>query len=672
MNKLDQAKEYQQQGEFEKVDELFAEIIQEEPENHEVLFMLAKSKMNQNKLEDAYEAIDKALALNDVDPEYYQIKGNILARSGEFDEAISALKTALKENPNFYQSHIVIGHLYYTKGQRKKAESHFQMALKIDGFKVEAQVNLIKIQIDQGDIERAIKRLRNIEQQNPNDPSIKMMMGQAYLENGAYSFAEKYFQKVIQEFPNYDLAHLYHGITKIYTGENEMAERIIQNFTKKYPNVKEGIAAKGLMLFKNSRFKAAAEHLKSAISHGISPISWNGAYVESLARMGQIKPAIDFYKKLVTKYDIASHSFRLAELYEMQGKVSKAIKQYKKTKQTDGKYILSLLGLARCYLLDEDAENAEETSRKVLTINANSEEATLILINSLLFKDDVEQALEILKSINYKSLNDVFKKTFRVLHANILDHQGKYDRAMGVYTDKARMDVQQVPKNKALSEEDLKKIQSIDTEIKAAKNEPIFIIGTQSTDIYEFNHWLMKQGVKVLSDRLVSHGRPDMFYSYQEIDDLLAIDGGTIRVDRDSYHQKAKVIMATEEEKPLFADCLYINPYQMSVIKKYFPHAHVILLNRDSADIWLNQKAFGEESIAYKDWNESINQILSMGLNLTLVNIDEWLEGDEKLIKKLSKVFDTDLQANNAPPVKYWRTTFFPRGHWKNYKKHLG
>ena len=67
------------------------------------------------------------------------------------------------------------------------------------------------------------------------------------------------------------------------------------------------------------------------------------------------------------------------------------------------------MGLARCYLLEEKPEDAEKVSNEILAINAQNSEATLILINSLLFQDKQQQALTILETLNYESLNDVFK-----------------------------------------------------------------------------------------------------------------------------------------------------------------------------------------------------------------------------------------------------------------------
>jgi tetratricopeptide (TPR) repeat protein len=545
------------------------------------------------------------------------------------------------------------------------------MAMKVDASKVDAQVHLAKILLDSGEIEIALKKLRAIELDHPEDPMAKMAMGQAYLENAAYSFAESCFQKVIGIFPKYDLAKLYLGITKLYTGDTETAEKIILTFNEKYKNIREGIAALGLLNFQTSRFKAAADFLSVATNDGIAPMSWKGAYAESLARIGQINPAIDFYKRMVNQFKTRPYIFRLAELYELQGKTGKAIKQYREIKETEGKYILSLLGLSRCYLLEEKFAKAEKSSKKVLTINKNNPEATLILINCLLFQEKQQEALDILESINYTNLSDVFKKTLRVLHALVLDKQEKYDEAMATFKDESKLEKIEFPENKSLSEQDHKIIQRFHSTIDDTRKTPIFVIGTQSTDINNFVHWLNTQEIKILTDRLVTAGRQDVLYSYQKIEDLIAYDDAMVAKERDEYFNQANALLGNNDSNQLFVDCLYTNAYQMATIKKVFPDAKVILLNRETADIWLNQQAFGKEPIESTGWNEEKNQIISISLDLTIIDIDKWLDNDKQVLKILSSIFEKDLTSDNKPTAEYWRRTFFPKGHWKNYKKFL-
>lgn len=664
--------ENHKQGKWQDADDAYKEIIAEEPDNADVMYLLATSQMSQKKLSESLDTIEKAITINDKAPSFFQLKASVLARQGKTNDALESISKALKDNPSLYQGQILAGHLYYEKGNKNKATTHFKMAQKISHTSPEAKVNLAKIMLDDGEVQKAINSLREVEQEHPEQASVKMMMGQAFIESGAYSFAENYFQKVLAMHPDYDLAGLYLGIAKLSSGDLEGAEKLITTFNQQYPNTKEGLAALGLLMFKKNHFRAAIEYLRRAIV-GMSPMSWKAAFVESLSRLGQFKQAVEFYENIENKFKDKKAIFRLAELYELQGKPKKAKKQYKKTEENDSKYIASLLGITRCLLVEEKSKEAEKIVRKVLERHENHAEAKLLLLTSLLGQGKEEETIKTLENMDYSKYNDIYKKTFRIQHGLILNKNQNYSKAVEVFSDETKKEQNNtIEKAVLLSEAELKEVQSFKTKIDDDKKDPVFIIGSQSTALNQFVSWLNAQKAIVLNDRLVSLGRPDILYGQREISVLTEVDDDMVRLERKLYHQKAKVLMTAIKEEVLFADCMYINPLQMTLVKKFFPNAKIILLTRDIKDIWLNQKIFGEEPIDSKNWNKAINQIVSMGLNITQIDIDKWLDNDKVTLKELSGVFSQELKKNKEEDQKYWRKTFFEKGHWQNYKEFLG
>lgn len=671
MNKLEQAREDHLKGNWQLADTAYEEILNEEPENADVLYMLATSKMTQNKLDVALDSIKKAIEINTQAPAFYQLKGSILARQGKVDDALADLETALKENPNLYQAQVLAGHIYYTKGIRKNSERHFRMAIKIDAKKPEAHINLAKLLIDEGDINTAINILRELEEKHPDQAAIKMTMGQAFIESGAYNYAENYFQQVLAMHPEYELAGLYLGITKLQTGDIKNAEQLIHTFNKQYKNTREGMAALGLLMFKQNNFQSAIGFFRNAIGKGFAPVSWRATFVESLAKIGQYQPAIDFYLNLEKSNKTNSTTFRLGELFELQGKVKKAKKQYKQIEKEDSKYIAAQLGLARNYLREEKFEKSEKHSRNVLNINGKHAEGLLLLLTTLLNQGDQDKSLKILESLNYDEYADAYKKSFRLQHGLILDNQEEYKKAYEVFTDVSKQQQQRESNYRPMSKQDVKTIAKFKTKIDDKRKEPVFIIGSQNTNISNFIMWLYKQGVVVLNDRMLSRGRDDILFGYQELKDLDKLKDEDVKKERNNYYEKVQA-MINSKEQVLVADSMYINPYQFAIIKKIFPDAKVILLTRKEEDLELSEKAFGKEPLDVEQWNEAKQQIEDMELNLIKVNIDKWLENDKNLIEKLSDVFEKDLSKTKDAEPKYWQKNYFPKDHWKNYKKQLG
>lgn len=400
-------------------------------------------------------------------------------------------------------------------------------------------------------------------------------------------------------------------------------------------------------------------------------MSWKASFVESMARLGHYHSAIEFYKELEKTKKDKTAIYRLGELYELQGHSKKARKQYKQTEENDNKYIAALLGISRSYLAEEKFEKAEKAAKKVLKRNSKHAEATLLLLTSLLQQEKQEEALTILKEINYQNYNDVYKKAFRLQHGLILDKQEKYKKAMKVFKDPSKREKSEIPVSIKLKEEEIAKIRDFKTTIEDTRKDPVFVIGSQATAINQFVIWLYKHKLMVLNDRLITAGRTDILHIFRDIDTLNEADDAMVRLERKIYHQKAKALTRNLEENIQLVDCMYINPAQAAIIKKFFPQASVILLNRSKKDLKLNENVFDQEPITADEWDEAKDQIKNMGLNLTVVNADKWMDNDKETLKKLSKIFDKELTPHEENNQNYWQKIYFPKGHWKNYKDYM-
>jgi hypothetical protein len=246
----------------------------------------------------------------------------------------------------------------------------------------------------------------------------------------------------------------------------------------------------------------------------------------------------------------------------------------------------------------------------------------------------------------------------------ILDYLEKYQEALKIFTDQHKKENQQVIKAQFLNEEELKAINDFKQKTEEKIPDPVFILGAQSSAINEFAQWLHEQGVAVLNDRLISTGRPDILYTEQSLAVLTDADDEMVELERELYQQKAQVLLANKEA--MFADCMYLNPKQASIIRKFFPQAKVIVLSREEKDMAFNQTVFGPEPIAAKDWQKAVQQVEKSGLNVVQIDCDDWLSNNTETLQILSKSFDKKLDYQ-AKEQKYWRRSMFEKGHWKKY-----
>ena len=668
MNKLEEAKKHHINGNLEQAEDCYNELLGEDPKNIDVLNLLSTLKLGQNKLDEALENIENALKLDGTKPRLYQTKGSILVQKGSLDQAIESFKKALHENPNLYGSQVSLGNIYYFKGDKQKAKHHYELGNKISSKQSESYIGLAKVQMVEGDVDSALKTLKKVEVSKANQLPIQRMMAILFLEKGLFQDAEVYLEEILKVYPDEVVSSLYLGLAKLQAGEFELADKLIYEFYQKNTNSSDGLAAVGLVMFHKNNFQMAIEYLEKAIGTGMVPWSWKEALYEAKVKIGDVEPALDFYKNL--DFVNSKTNFRLGELYLLNGEEYKARKQFKKINKSDSFYISSALNIARSYLTENKKEKANKFYMKVLELIPNNSEAKLFQINYLLEIGDSKAALIEIESINKKVYDDSFNRSVNLIYGLFLDNEKRYKEAMDVFKD--LQSKEEIPVFKKITENEVTSVSKLESGLDDGRIDPIFVIGLESTGISLFSNWLKSNNLNVFSDRLNSKGRNDVLSQLVEISIFGHLDDNNERLERRKYYQKAKTVKSELSHDDQIVDCMNINVFQMAIIKKFFPKAKTVLLSRNTPDIWLNQKILHKELIDSTDWNETKNQLISMGLNLVHIDLDLWLENDKETFNLLNEVFGKELQKSENNEQKYWQRTLLTKDHWKNYQQYLG
>jgi tetratricopeptide (TPR) repeat protein len=668
MNKLEEAKKHHINGNLEQAEDCYNELLLEEPKNIDALNLLSTLKLSQNKLDEALEKIERALELDGTKPRLHQTKGSVLAQKGNINQAIECFKKALHENPNLYGSQVALGNIYYFKGDKQKAKQHYELGNKISDKHSESYIGLAKLYMVEGDIDSALSTLKKVEVSKENQLSIQRMMAILFLEKGLFQDAEVYLEEILKVYPHEVVSSLYLGLAKLQAGEFELAESLIFDFYQKNTNSSDGLAAVGLLMFHKDNFQLAIEYLEKAIGTGMVPWSWKEALYEAKVKIGGVGSALEFYNNL--DFANSKTNFRLGELYQLNGEEQKARNQFKKIDKSDSFFISATLNIARSYLSENKKEKANNFYMKVLKLIPNNSESKLFEINYLLELSDTKGALKIIESINKKVYDDSFNRSVDLIHGLFLDKEKRFKEAMELFN---KLQSNEETHNfKKITENEVNSVSKLESILEDGRKEPIFVLGLESTGISLFSNWLQSNKLNVFDDRLKGKGRNDILSQLVEISIFSHLDDNNERLERKKYFQKAKTVNSELSNDDLIVDCMNINVFQIALIKKFFPKAKTVLLSRNTPDIWLNQKILSKELIDSSEWNETKNQLISMGLNLIQIDFDLWQENDKQTFDILAKVFDKKLIQNGKGEQKYWERTFFAKNHWKNYQQFLG
>ena len=121
-----------QKKEFKNAKSLAFDITKKFPENSfswQVLFLIF---MEEEKLDEAHQAISQAVKINPLDFKALSNLGSILFRKGLVNESITTFKKVLEIEKNNFNAYINLGVIYHNKKDLNKAEKSYLKAIEIN------------------------------------------------------------------------------------------------------------------------------------------------------------------------------------------------------------------------------------------------------------------------------------------------------------------------------------------------------------------------------------------------------------------------------------------------------------------------------------------------------------------------------------------------------------
>ncbi len=199
---------------------------------------LGQSYDHAGRLEDALKEYDRALAIPPLNPYILDLKAQVLLKENKIDEAIEALKSAIKletegdptvpylhlwmayqakglqpealslmelatqKYPNSAPCQFYLGISYYNSKQLENTQKAFQKALNLEPTNPEYLVSLASLYQKQGQEKEAVDLYKQGIEKVPQEPRCYLNLGKIYLAQGLYSNAINVFKTAAQIQPN--------------------------------------------------------------------------------------------------------------------------------------------------------------------------------------------------------------------------------------------------------------------------------------------------------------------------------------------------------------------------------------------------------------------------------------------------------------------------------------
>jgi tetratricopeptide (TPR) repeat protein len=328
------------------------------------------------------------------------------------DLAIAEFEKIVALLPKSVEDHMVLGSLYTVKHQQAKAEEQYKIAQDIEPESEEVVLNLARVYVESGDIDRAAKLIQAVPESDrtarmeftlgaaydqmkrpkdaiaaykraadlePGDVPTMNALGQALLNDSQFDAALKEYKDIAAADPD-DAGALVH-IAEIQRREGKYDEALatIRKARKKDPDNLEAGYNEGLLLDVLGHYDDAAavyEKMVDQTSHA------NGAYTAE------------------EKNNRGIFLERLGSIYHEQNKVDQAIATYQKMIDMGGDSATrGYQGQVDTYRDAKMFDKAVETAKKAVEANPKDRDLKLMLAGELVDQGRTDEGLDLAKSM---------------------------------------------------------------------------------------------------------------------------------------------------------------------------------------------------------------------------------------------------------------------------------
>ena len=242
--------------------------------------------LEQEQLDKAFAAIQKALAL---DSQYESARcnlGNIYLKRGMVEESIAAYTAVIKSNPQHAEAYTLLGAAYTQQGRLAEAIDVHTKALVLRPDFAEAHANLGFSYVKMGQLDKATAEFERALEINPNLVEVQNNLGSAYLKKGRLNDALARYQQALTLQPDYTRAHNNVGFVYRQKGEWENAIAAYQRALALDPSQAATHYQLGNVYFDKG-------DIKESVFHYTKALEINPGYVPARAKLADAYALLD-------------------------------------------------------------------------------------------------------------------------------------------------------------------------------------------------------------------------------------------------------------------------------------------------------------------------------------------------------------------------------------------
>ena len=215
------ARDALQQGRLAETEELYAAIVDDNPDDTEALYIVAAMQLHRGEVAGAHTSIERAIDKNPNKASYRVAMGQILARQKYYDAAETAFEAALLIEPGNGDAYTNLGAMQFDLRRYEEAEFTLRKALIYHPNHYRAAIQLGRALLRLYKVEEAVSLFHAVLQVSPNDANAQIDIGVGYTLLGDLESAREAFEAALVNDPNNVDAHVNYAHLLFLEGDYE-------------------------------------------------------------------------------------------------------------------------------------------------------------------------------------------------------------------------------------------------------------------------------------------------------------------------------------------------------------------------------------------------------------------------------------------------------------------
>ncbi len=676
---LEEAMDKHRTGDFAGAESLYRKMLDQEPDNIEILHLLAITRMEQGELDDARTTVKKAIGLQANAAAFYATLASIEHRSGMLEDALGSMSRALELNPNLPQAHNTLGYLQYLSGDLDSAEKNLSTAIRLEPESIQAMTNLGNVRLAKGNVDRAITHFQDALDRSPNELAPLASLGEAFLYKGTPAFAEECFNKCLAQRPESVKLKTLLAQSVLAGGRTSEAREMFNAILSDQPEHFEAQVGLGDADVVDGDFAGASRHFQQALTIQRGHPLVIEKLADSLLALSDATTAIQCYQALIDDNSpVGRIHAKLGRALLEVGSTNEAedyLEAVHAANPADTQTVLSLAQLREMQGREDDAIALLESSLEVIS---NPDAALYALASLSMAMGQSDASIDYLNRIE-QSHDDTSRIHINGMKARAYDAAGDYDAAAQSIAEMATYPIAEIRIPASASADLLKEwpTQTPDDD----RGDPVFLVGLPGSGVSELASSMDEQAsIEVIDDRFFAQAdRNDILQHSPGHDELGSMTDDDVHSARRQYWNSWQRQREKVADRVIGLDYLPVEQFDVATIARVFPQATLLVVNREAEDLLLHGKLCGWQQgyvlseAATAGFNSQLELARSRaGLNVVEINcIDDLqnaLNSLDALLGEHQITYDdlsVDMQTRLAGTGNLM--AYYPTGHHSHY-----